>query len=78
MTTATLVAPWELSETAAAERTPHPAGEIALALRGTELPRMRRALVLAGWVSPDLGTIDIGTNDTTNPSTLTSLSFTQD
>ncbi|OKJ16096.1 hypothetical protein [Kitasatospora sp. CB01950] len=78
MTTATLVAPWEISEFGADMRTPHPAGEIVPALRGTELPRMRRALVLSGWVAPELGTFDISTNDTTAPSTLTSLSFTED
>ncbi|MGW4378404.1 hypothetical protein [Kitasatospora sp. NPDC004531] len=78
MTTATLVAPWEISESAAAVCTPHPAGEIVPALRGAELPRMRRALLLAGWVAPELGTFDLDTNDTTAPSTLTSLSFTED
>ncbi|MEV7117235.1 hypothetical protein [Kitasatospora griseola] len=78
MTASTLVAQWKNPEARADESAPHPAGEIDPTLRCAELPRVRRALVLSGWAAPDLGTIDIDTNDTTTWNTVTSLSFTED
>ncbi|MFJ5921444.1 hypothetical protein ACIQF6_02430 [Kitasatospora sp. NPDC092948] len=77
MTTSTLVALWKNPEACADDRAAHPAGEITPSLGRVELPRVRRALALSGFVTPKLGASDGGIEGTADWSTLTSISFTE-
>ncbi|MFD8477799.1 hypothetical protein [Kitasatospora sp. NPDC059673] len=77
MTTSTLVALWKDPEARTDEWAAHPAGEIISSLGRVELPRVRRALALSGWLAPEHGAMDGGAGGMADWSTLTSISFTE-